>query len=78
MAFVRALFLIIDTAILAAIPGVSLFADASGVGVFDTMTWAAVLFAPFTLMNIFPGIYRCRFLRTSVLVGGAVAGAPVP
>ena len=71
MAIVRALFLVIDTVILAAIPGVSLFADASGVGIFDTMVWAAVLFAPFTLTNIFPGIYRCRFLRTSVLVGGA-------
>ena len=71
MAFVRALFLIIDTAILAAIPGVTLFSGTSGFDVFDAMVWAAVLFAPFTLMNIFPGIYRCRFLRTSVLIGGA-------
>ena len=71
MAIVRALFLVIDTVILAAIPGVSLFADASGVDIFDAMVWAAVLFAPFALTNIFPGIYRCRFLRTSVLVGGA-------
>ncbi|MBO6229094.1 MAG: alpha/beta fold hydrolase [Ruminiclostridium sp.] len=71
MIFLRILFILLDTAILLAIPGACLFIGASGFSVVAVTVAVPLLFVPFTALNVFPGIYRLRSLRPTVLAGGA-------
>lgn len=70
MILLRILFLLIDTTVLCAIPGVCLLIGAPGVSVLTVVLAEAALITVFLALNVFPGIYPKVTTRVKVLAGG--------